>query len=137
MIAGIVFEDMQGFQGETDGDVVLQALCNAITSLTHIPILTEVAEELCLKEGITDSEVYLQAALTTLDKQRIQHIAISLEAKRPLFQEYFLDMREKIASICSLEKEQVGITAMSGDGLSDVSCGDGVSCLALITTVEE
>lgn len=133
IIAGIIFDDLPGFQSKSDGDIVFHALCNAITSLTHIQILGEVASTLCLREGITDSEVYLHEAVKTLQTEKIIHVSISLEAKRPQFKEQLIAMRENIARVLKISMVQVGITAISGDGLSDVGCGDGATCLALIT----
>lgn len=136
VIAGIIFDGIPGFQSRSDGDVVFHALCNAITSLTGVEILGEIAVILCTKDGITDSEVYLKAALKTLHGQKITHVAITLEAKRPQFQEQIHKMRNKIACVLQIELHQVGITAMSGAGLTDCGCGDGVNCFALITTEE-
>ena len=136
VIAGIIFDDIPGFQSRSDGDVVFHALCNAISSLTGVQVLGEIAANLCLKDGITDSEVYLKEALKTLKGQKITHVAISLEAKRPHFQEYLLKMRQKVAHALCLQTSQVGITAVSGAGLTDCGCGDGVHCLAIITTEE-
>jgi 2-C-methyl-D-erythritol 2,4-cyclodiphosphate synthase len=45
-------------------------------------------------------------------------------------------MREKIASTMNLRKDQVGITATSGDGLTDFGCGDGIQCHCVLTSVE-
>ncbi len=136
VIAGIIFSDIPGFQSRSDGDVVFGALCNAITSLTGIPILSEIALKLCTRDGITDSEVYVKEALKTLKGQKITHLSISLEAKRPHFQEHISEMKKKIARTLGLQTHQVGITAMSGAGLSDCGCGDGVMCSLILTTVE-
>lgn len=135
IIAGIIFDDLPGFQSRSDGDVLFHALCNAITSITNVVILGEIATDLCTKEGITDSEVYLHEAVKSLGNEQIVHVAISLEAKRPHFKKQIPHMKENIARILQISPSQIGITAISGDGLSDVGCGDGVSCLAIITTV--
>ena len=45
-------------------------------------------------------------------------------------------MRKKIASVLKIEVREVGITATSGDGLTDFGCGDGIQCFALMTTVQ-
>jgi 2-C-methyl-D-erythritol 2,4-cyclodiphosphate synthase len=137
VIAGLIFEEVPGFQSSSNGDVVMYALCDAITSITHVEIIGSIADDLYLHEGITDSEVYLREALKTLKHQVISHIAITLEGKRPLFQSRFLEMRKSIASICDIDVSQVGITAITADGLTDCSCGDGLCCMALITTVED
>lgn len=136
VIGGLTFPDTPGLSAETDGDVVYHAICNAITSLTGVPILHGIALELCHKDGITDSEVFLIKALEILEPQKIQHIAFTIEAKRPNIEARGLEMRQKIATVMKLEISQVGLTVNTGSGLTDVSCGDGVHCLCLLTTYE-
>lgn len=136
IIGGIIFEDVPGLDAESDGDVVFHALCNAIASLSHAPILRTLARDLCRKDGITDSSVYLEKALSTLPPQKIVHIALTIEGKRPPFEEKLSAMRAKISELCGVGLNQVGITVTSGDGLTDFGCGDGLQVFALITTVE-
>lgn len=93
--------------------MVLHAICNAITSLTHVLILGDVADKLCLNEGKTDSELYLIEALKTLGNQKITHVVITLEGKKPKFKNRLLEMRQNIARILQLEISQVGVTATS------------------------
>lgn len=134
MIGGIVFDSVPGLDSDSDGDVVFHAICNAITSVTGIPVMCGIALDLCQKDGITDSQVYLEKAAETLRGQRIEHIALSLEAKRPQFLPRVLEMRKKIASILKLEIDQVGVTAIYGDGLTDFGLGEGVHCICMLTT---
>jgi 2-C-methyl-D-erythritol 2,4-cyclodiphosphate synthase len=47
-----------------------------------------------------------------------------------------LTMRQNIARILKLDVSQVGITATSGEGLTDFGCGDGVQCFAIVTTMQ-
>ena len=137
IIGGLIFDDVPGFNANSDGDVIYHTICNAISSLTGILILGGIADDLCLKDGITDSEVYLKEALKTLGKQKITHVAVTLEAKKPKFKERIFEMREKIAQVMDLHVTQVGITATSGEGLTDFGCGDGVQCFAIVTTSED
>lgn len=137
VIAGLIFEDVPGFSANSDGDLVFHAICNAITSVTGVLILGAIADDLCLKDGITDSEVYLKEALKTLGKQEISHVAITIEGKKPPFKKRLLEMRQNIARVMELDVSQVGITATSGEGLTDFGCGDGVQCFVIITTVEQ
>ncbi len=136
VIGGMIFEDTPGLAADSDGDVIFHAICNAITSLTGISILGSVAKELCKKDGITDSEVYLKKALETLKNQKIVHVAISLEGKRPNFEDKIEEMKKRISEILGIDGKQVGITATSGDGLTDFGCGEGVQCFCVITTRE-
>lgn len=137
IIAGCIFEDVPGFMANSDGDVAYHAICNAITSLTGVLILGGIADDLCLKDGITDSEVYLNEAVKTLGKQTVTHVSLTLEGKKPSFKRYLLTMRENIARVMGLDVSQVGITATSGEGLTDFGCGDGVQCFAIVTTQQK
>lgn len=136
VLAGIVFEGVPGFNANSDGDVVLHAICNAISSLTGVLILGGIADKLCLRDGITDSEVFLKEALNTLGKQKISFVSLSIEAKKPVFKPRLLEMRDNIARILELEVSDIGITATSGEGLTDFGCGDGVQCFAIVTSEE-
>ncbi len=136
VIGGVIFEEVPGFNANSDGDVVLHAICNAITSLTGVVILGDIADRLCLNEGKTDSELYLIEALKTLGSQTITHVAISVEAKRPKLKHRLLEIRQNIARILGLQVSQVGITATTGEGLTDFGCGDGVQAFAVVTTQE-
>src|SRR5215203_6822553 len=80
VLAGLIFDEVPGFNANSDGDIVFHAICNAISSLTGILILGDIADDLCLKDGITDSEVYLIEAMKTLGKQRVTHVAVAIEA---------------------------------------------------------
>lgn len=136
VVGGVIFEDVPGLDADSDGDVAYHAICNAITSLSGVPILGGIAHDLCRKDGITDSEVYLQKAVEALGKQNIVHVALSIEGKRPYFEEKIQAMKKKIAAVLGVAVSSVGITATSGDGLTDFGCGDGLQCFCILTTVE-
>ncbi len=137
ILGGIIFEDTPGLAANSDGDVIFHALCNAITSLTGVLILGGIADDLCLKDGITDSQVYLEKAIETLGDQVITHVAITLEAKKPKFLQKRSDLRKNIASVMGISAGQVGLTATTGEGLTDFGCGDGIQCFCVITTQED
>ena len=133
VIAGLIFEDVPGLSADSDGDVVFHAICNAITSVSTVPILGGIAIDLCHKDGITDSSVYLEKAMETLQGIRVEHVALTIEGKRPRMQDRNLEMREKIASVMRIDVSRVGLTATSGDGLTDFGCGEGLQCFCILT----
>ena len=137
IIGGVIFEGAPGLCADSDGDVVFHALCNAITSLTNVPILGGIAIELCKNDGITDSRVYLKRALETIGKQKIQHIAITVEGKRPRMQNKVDEIRKSISDCMGIDMASVGMTVTSGDGLTDFGCGEGLQCFCTISTIEE
>ena len=136
VIGGIIFDGVPGLDADSDGDVIYHAICNAITSLSGVPILGGIASDLCRKDGITDSQVYLERAMETLKEQKIVHAAITIEGKRPHFESKIHEIRKKVAHVLRVRLEQVGISATSGDGLTDFGCGDGLQCFCILTTCE-
>lgn len=137
MLGGLVFEDVPGFRANSDGDVIFHTICNAISSVTGEIILGKRADELLEKEGITDSSVYLQEALKTLGSQKIVHVALTIEASRPKLLKRIPELKQNIAREMNLDPSQVGITATTGEGLTDFGCGLGLQCFCILTTIEE
>jgi 2-C-methyl-D-erythritol 2,4-cyclodiphosphate synthase len=136
ILAGLIFEEAPGMASDSDGDVIFHAICNAITSVTGVQILGGIANDLCQKDGITDSQVYLEKALETLQRQKIEHLAIAIEAKRPRLHQRIEEMRSKIANLMKLQVHQVGLTATASDGLTEFGLGEGIQCLCMITVTE-
>lgn len=136
IIGGLIFEEVPGLSADSDGDVVYHAICNAISSVTGVPILGGIAIDLCHKDGITDSQVYVERALETLGRQKIEHVALTIEGKRPRLQKRIPEMCEKVAAVLKLDISQVGITITSGDGLTSFGLGEGLQAFCIITTSE-
>jgi len=134
IIAGLEFDDAPGFDADSDGDVVFHAICNAITSVSHVPILGGIAIDLCKNEGISDSRIFLNHALESLKGQVVEHVALTIEGKRPRMQKRSLDIRKSVANAMGLNMDQVGITFTSGDGLTSFGKGEGLMCYCILTT---
>lgn len=137
VVAGLIFEGTPGLDADSDGDVVLHAICNAVTSVTHVPILGKAAIELCRQQGIKDSKVYLAKALETLGKHVIMHVALTIEGSRPKFQARCDVMRGQVAQLMGLDIHQIGMTFTSGDGLSDFGKGMGLMCFCALSVMEK
>ncbi|ANH78342.1 2-C-methyl-D-erythritol 2,4-cyclodiphosphate synthase [Candidatus Chlamydia sanziniae] len=137
ILGGVIFENCPGFQANSDGDVIFHAICNAISSVTNKIILGQVADELLQTRGITDSGIYLDEALKSLmPHQKISHLAITIEGSRPKFLPKLAALRQSIANALEIPWNAVGITATSGEGLSDFGCGDGIQCFCILTVME-
>ena len=62
MLGGIEFEEEYSLLGNSDADVVLHAITNAVSGITGKNILGKVSDEMC-QRGIKDSKEYLKEAL--------------------------------------------------------------------------
>ena len=92
VLGGVLFPGEPGLLANSDGDVVLHAVTNAVSGITCVNVLGGPADALC-RTGITDSAVYLQKALEPL-RGRISHLSISVECARPHITPRIPAMRE-------------------------------------------
>lgn len=131
ILGGVIFDGCLGLKGNSDSDVVLHAITNAVSSVTCKNILGKPADDLC-KQGITNSAVYLKEALKYL-KEDIEHVAISIECKFPKITPKIDEMRDSISNILNISKENIGITATTGEELTEVGKGNGISVICIIS----
>lgn len=131
VLGGIVFENEVPLLGNSDADVVLHAITNAVSGVTCVNILGKISDELC-KQGFKDSEIYLEEALKYLDT-KISHVSISIECSTPKITPKIEDMRKNIGRILKIPETSVGITATTGEGLTEFGRGNGISCFAILT----
>ena len=132
ILAGIEFAEKFSLLSNSDGDVVLHAITNAISGVTCKNILGKIADEMCNKEGIKNSEQYLKEALKYLNSS-ITHVSISIECKIPKINPKIEEMRKNIARILNINENCVGITATSGEELTEFGKGNGINVFACIT----
>ena len=131
ILGGVVFPEEQGLSANSDGDVVLHAITNAVSGITCCNVLGAVADEMC-RNGSTNSAEYLQEALKSLEG-RISHLSVSIECAHPKISPMIPAMRASIAGLLDIQPRQVGITATSGEGLTDCGRGLGISVLCILT----
>jgi 2-C-methyl-D-erythritol 2,4-cyclodiphosphate synthase len=134
-LAGIEVAGSPGLEGNSDADVILHAVTNAISGITGVTIIGGISDELCLGQGITDSRVYLKRALEDLGEYRLTHLSITVEALRPKLSGHTLPMRRSLAALCGLSENDVTITATTGEQLTGFGRGEGMQAFAVATAV--
>jgi 2-C-methyl-D-erythritol 2,4-cyclodiphosphate synthase len=132
-LGGIIIPGCAGLAGNSDADVVLHAITNAISGIHGTPILGKISDDLCLRQGIKESSVYLKKAIELLKSCTLAHISISIEAQRPKLAEHLSAMRESIAGLCSVPVAHIAITATSGEGLTAFGRGEGIQAFAIVS----
>lgn len=134
ILAGVIFEEEVPVLANSDGDVILHAVTNAISGITTKNILGDRTKQL-LKDGVTDSKVYLKEALNYLDG-KIIHLSISIECKKPKISPKISEMRKSLSNLLGIPENLIGITATSGEELTEFGKGNGINVFACITVSE-
>jgi 2-C-methyl-D-erythritol 2,4-cyclodiphosphate synthase len=133
LLGGLVIPSAVGLAGNSDADVVLHALTNAVSGLTGVNILGKISDQMCLDQGVTDSRAYLERACQDLGEWEISHLSFAIEGKRPHLAAWIDPMRESLARLTGIEPRDVGITATTGEGLTDFGRGDGLQVFCILT----
>ena len=133
VLGGVIFENHPPLKGNSDADVVLHSITNAVSGVTCVNILGEVSDRMCLDRGITDSREYLLEALKYLDGRKILHVSVSIECSTPKISPKIIQMRASIAEILGIQASCVGITATTGEGLTEFGLGKGIQAFSCIT----
>jgi len=133
VLGGISIENHPPLLGNSDADVLLHALTNAISGVTCVNILGDIADEMCLKKGVNDSSEYVFEALKYLGDLKIIHLSIAVECKSPKITPWIPAIRSKLSTLLDLPEDSIGITATSGEELTDFGKGLGIQVIAVIT----
>jgi 2-C-methyl-D-erythritol 2,4-cyclodiphosphate synthase len=121
----------------SDGDVVLHAITNAVSGFTGVNILGGEADKICLEDGIKDSTVYLRKALEYMKDGNVIHCSVTIECLRPKLMPHIPEMKKAIGNLLGLPVSSVGITATTGEGLTGFGKGEGIQVFAILTFAKE
>src|SRR3989344_1897038 len=119
IIGSVKISDKNGFEANSDGDVLLHALFNAISTAIGMKSLGFYADEMC-KKGITDSRRYLEFIAGKVKEKgyKISNLAVMLEGKKPRLDEHIDKIKSALEKILKIKKEDIGIAATSGEELT-------------------
>ena len=135
VLGGLEFEDAPALDGNSDADVILHALTDAISAVTGHTVIGAQADSMCA-DGVTDSSEYLKVALSDLGSWKLSHVSIALECQRPKIDPKVAALRNSIALLLGVDFCDISITATSGEGLSDVGRGLGIHASVIVTAIQ-
>jgi 2-C-methyl-D-erythritol 2,4-cyclodiphosphate synthase len=138
ILGSVKINDTGGLAANSDGDVILHAVFNAMSQACGGESIGYYADPLC-KKGVTDSAEYLKIAIDMARGLgfRIGNIGIMVEAFRPrLAMADIGRMKTEIAGLCAISVRDVGITFTSGEGLTSFGRGEGILVQAVVTLLQ-
>lgn len=136
-LGGVKFLNEIGLEGNSDGDVVIHALCNALGSAIGEGSLSTYSDKMC-KNSVTDSTEYLKVVLMNVKNRgyKVNNVSISVEAQKPKIESSGDKMKTKLAKLIGIKKDSVGITATTGEGLTAFGRGEGIQVFAIVSLIK-
>lgn len=136
VLGGKRFESFPKLAANSDGDVALHAVCNALLQASgESGSLGRWADVWCHEEGITDSREYLRRILEQVRARGFipTQVGVQFEGRVPRIDPLAEELKVSLAALLSLPVSAVGITATSGEDLTPFGRGEGLQCWATVT----
>jgi 2-C-methyl-D-erythritol 4-phosphate cytidylyltransferase/2-C-methyl-D-erythritol 2,4-cyclodiphosphate synthase len=135
ILGGLEFKNENKLKGNSDGDVLLHALCNGILQAIGEKSLGAFADDWCKVKKIKDSRNYLFKILKKVNKRgyKINNIGCMLEGKRPKIDIISPKLKANLANLCDIPERRIGITATSGENLTSFGKGKGLQCYCIVS----
>ena len=117
----------------SDGDVILHALCNALSQALGGGSFSKVADALWCR-GISDSQSYVKVFSGQMREAgyKLSNVGVVLEAGKPKLEMFNYAIRQHLANLLGLKEDQVGLTITSGEKLTPFGQGKGVQATVIV-----
>ena len=132
-LGGVTLPEGPALDGNSDADVLLHAVTNAVSGLTGVNVIGAAADRMCRDLGITDSAAYLEEALKSLGGIRLTHLSVSIEGLRPKLTPHLPAIRARLSELLGIPGGAIGLTATSGEGLTDFGRGAGIQVFCVLS----
>lgn len=133
ILAGVLISKDYYALADSDGDVIIHSLCNAISTAIGGGSLDTWAGPM-FKKGITDSKKFLEVVVNKLISKgfQINNVSIMVEAQQPKLEKHRDKMQQSLAQLLDIEKSEVGIAFTTGQDLTVFGKGEGIQALTTI-----
>jgi len=137
-LGGMYFPELQKTEANSDGDVILHSIFNAISQSIGEKSLGFYADSMCEK-GITDSKEYLKVILDKIKDQgfEINTIGVMLECKSPKIDPISEKLKESLSKIFKISANRIGITATSGENMTVFGTGLAIQAFSIVSLKKE
>ena len=138
VLGGFVIPGEKGMDANSDGDVILHAIFNALSQAVGGRSIGHYTEPLFLEQGIRDSREYIKIALKMVkeNKYKISNMGVMIEAKRPMLEPHSDAIKKSLAAILGIDKSRIGLTFTTGEGLTSFGKGEGIQAFAIAGLVK-
>ncbi len=132
ILGGVEISQQYYCEADSDGDVVIHSLCNAISTAIGGGSLDTFAGPLYRKHQITDSTKFLQSILDTMTAQNFQIIntSIMIEALIPKLESKRILMQKSLSQLLSIPATNIGLAFTTGEQLTAFGKGQGIQALS-------
>ena len=134
ILGGIVIPSDKGEIAHSDGDVLVHAIIDAILgALAKGDIGSHFPDSDPLYKGADSIQLLKQVLKQDLPPFRIENLDTTIILQKPKLREHIDAIRKNLASVLSLEENQVSVKAKTAEGiLGELGTGDAIVAQAIV-----
>ena len=132
-LGGVRIPAETGFVAHSDGDVAIHALCDALLGAAALGDIGKLFPDNDDKWAGADSKELLRIVMERVREKgwEISNVDITVALQAPKIGHCVPRMREVLASVMDIEKDQVSVKATTTERLGFVGRGEGCECWAV------
>lgn len=132
-LAGVQVPGDCGFVAHSDGDVAIHALCDAILGAAALGDIGKLFPDTSDRWKGADSKDLLRIVMERVREKGwiVGNVDITIALQAPKIGSLVPRMRDVLASVMDIEKDQVSVKATTTEGLGFVGRGEGCECWAV------
>ena len=139
IIGGIAVASEKGSKGNSDGDVLLHAVVDALLGSISMGDIGQHFPSSDNQWKDANSSVFLSHtySLLTQSGYKIQNIDATITLQEPHINQYIPKMRANIATILQINQDAVSVKATTSDHLGYCGRNEGISATAIALVLKE
>ncbi len=138
VLGGLEYPDELKLEANSDGDVVLHAIFNALSQAIGDNSIGFYYDEI-KGQKIYKSKKFLEPLLKKIKKAKfvVNSVGVMIECKTPKIDPLVAKLKKSIAQILGVETRKIGVTATSGEELTAFGAGLGIQCFAIVSLTKK
>ena len=138
ILGGIIFQDAPGFIANSDGDVVIHAVCDALLGAAGLSdIGTQFPDGDARYKDIDSRKLLYEVRQLLRDRGwHVVNVDATIIAQAPRMAPHIPAMRARLAADLGVDPESVNVKAKTTEKLGFVGRGEGIAAEAVALLVE-
>ena len=132
-LGGVLVSEELGFVAHSDGDVAIHALCDALLGAAALGDIGKLFPDTSDEWKDADSKDLLRIVMERIRERgwEVSNVDITIALQAPKLAPCISRMREVLASVMDIEKDQVSVKATTTERLGFVGRGEGCESWAV------
>ena len=133
VIGGVSIPSSKGSRGHSDGDVLFHAIVDAILGSLALGDIGKHFPSDNPRWKNADSRIFLEHACKLMGEKgySVENIDATVILQNPVLNPYIEKMRGNIATVLSVDLDQISVKATTTDKLGFIGKGEGIAATAL------